>query len=383
MIVLYVIILALVIFAVHWLLLIVHEAGHVVAGRLLGYGVLHVRLGGGSRSRTFFLRHCAITVGPWPSRGEVWGIPLRRSVSRMRAIAFSLAGPIAEASLAAIALLCVIAFAHTYTALGGLVRTLGGIVVVVSAFSFALNLMPFRFVQDGRYLRSDGLSALRKLLGKDAASRPELWALTLLWGDYLCQAGESRGVRFLRRAARNSTVRQHPALLAAIATTLQHFGNAGEAVELCRDVLARPLPHGTEARLRAADALAATVLRGDRPDLLAEALQVITSAVEEFPEAITLRATLGALLYESGETERAEAILTEVAKSRSAHERGIASAYLAVAHAARGDLEYARFYRDVALEKAGDHPVVQRILPTIVTPEDADLDLVDAGCTME
>jgi hypothetical protein len=33
----------------------------------LGYGVLQVRLGSGSRTRTFFLRDCAITVGPRPT----------------------------------------------------------------------------------------------------------------------------------------------------------------------------------------------------------------------------------------------------------------------------------------------------------------------------
>jgi len=60
----------IVIYSGFWLLLVIHEAGHPIAGCLLGYGVIRVRLGEGNVRLTFVFGHCSLSIAVWPSRGD-------------------------------------------------------------------------------------------------------------------------------------------------------------------------------------------------------------------------------------------------------------------------------------------------------------------------
>ncbi|HEY1174156.1 MAG TPA: hypothetical protein VGH19_22515 [Verrucomicrobiae bacterium] len=66
-------------------------------------------------------------------------------------------------------------------------------------------------------------------------------------------------------------------------------------------------------------------------EYLTEAKEWIQTAIRLAPDAITLRGTYGALLYESGELVAAETVLHEVFQnSKAAHDRGISAFYLAL-----------------------------------------------------
>lgn len=106
------------------------------------------------------------------------------------------------------------------------------------------------------------------------------------------------------------------------------------------------------------DRLATLPLANDMPEYLPYALGIAEKAHLMMPDSLTLRATLGALQIESGNTEQGMALLQEPSKAK--HDRAarsIAACYLAYSHQLLGDSKLAREWLATAFQTR-DHDTV-------------------------
>src|SRR5947207_11674351 len=86
-----------------WLVLLVHEAGHVLAARLLGHAVVGLRLGSGHPKRRFEWKLFDLEITPWPSGGLTLQVPPGPTRLRLHDALITLAGPLASLGLLALA----------------------------------------------------------------------------------------------------------------------------------------------------------------------------------------------------------------------------------------------------------------------------------------
>lgn len=116
-------------------------------------------------------------------------------------------------------------------------------------------------------------------------------------------------------------------------------------------------------RWEAADTFASAVLYGADREAMPRAIEVLETIIAEFPSIITLKGTLGGLLFELGRIDEAEKTLREViAESTAAIDQGISSAYLARIAEQRGSTEEAQKFAEAATKHSGEMAVVKRIL---------------------
>lgn len=136
------------------------------------------------------------------------------------------------------------------------------------------------------------------------------------------------------------------------------------ACRIAERVLAAPeIANDDPMRWEAADTFASAVLYGEDREAMPRAIELLEKIIAEFPSIITLKGTLGGLLFELGRIDEAEKTLREViAESTAAIDQGISSAYLARIAEQRGSTEEARKFAEAATKHAGEMAVVKRIL---------------------
>jgi hypothetical protein len=351
-----------------WIDLLAHEAAHAIVARLLGHGVFEVRLGRGGPARVLRFGLLSIRLTPWPTNGRVMHLPAKRRVPRRQDFLISAAGPVASANLAVLGSLGLVAAMDMTGSIGGLVRFFLLVLACSSLFTVTFSLLPHAS-EESESAKSDGSRMLAALSRTRHDAIPALVFAELKRGARLFGCGETRrGSRLIARALRDDSLRQHVKRKMAVAWALAAAGCVDDARSICREILSDPgEARGSATRRDAADGLACLALYWNRRDLLEEGLAVITSAIEEFPDEITLRGTLGSILFELGDLERAEPLLSEVADCSEADiDRAITSVYLAVIHAARGEVEEANGYLETARFKGRKNPVVGRILDRLL-----------------
>ncbi|MBU0550313.1 site-2 protease family protein [Myxococcota bacterium] len=208
-------------------LVALHELGHALAARLLGWGVREVVIGAGPRWRAFEVAGVPVEIKRVPLSGYVRLRPpgqLTRDPSRISHALIYLAGPLSEAMV--ILLLALLLGERLWTPSGHVGIICAQAVSAAAAFGVITNLLPLRMA-DGAL--SDGLGALT--------------ALSFTEGDY----AEWRMSQELEGAAR---------LLAQ--------GAAREALVIF-EVLSERAPSALAAHLGEADALVAL---GRRPEAI-------------------------------------------------------------------------------------------------------------------
>lgn len=351
-----------------WLDLVLHEAGHALVARLFGHAVLDIYLGAGRPAHTFNFGLCDVHIAPWPLVGMVGWVPRRHRVPPTQAFLVTAAGPLASATLVGLTVLYTTVIASGDAPLWAPVRTFVWAVMLTSLGSGLGNLLPMERSTWDKDCPSDGSRLVQIIRHGVPDHVSALCVVGLKRGLRLCDAGEHRrGVRLILRSMRDVTLRQNSLLTAKLATILSHHDLVDEARGIYREILGNPvLPRGCAARRYAADGFASLVLYNDRQDLLEEAKATITSAVEESPDAITLRVTLGGVLCELGDVEAAEAMLADaLARSTQPLDQAIASAYLAVISSQRGKSGAATRHLKKAQASAGEHRLVRRLVAEV------------------
>lgn len=347
-----VVVLILVLAVALWISILIHELGHVLLAWLCRFAIFEFRVGKGRPAVTRQIGRCQLHLGPWATCGLVRYFPAQMRFYRLRALAAVSGGPLANAATFAVGF-WIMSRLDIPAASGAQVFkfTLGAL-TYLSALITIEALLPYRPTVFGRKYDSDGLQILKLTFGRYDRTLPA-HAFCLFHGGRLFDAGDKkRAARWLRRALRQSSLRNEHATVLGCSSLISEAGYTDEARELLRGIL-EATRHDPLSPLRrdAADNLGSLAIYHHRPDFLPEALQVLREVVADFPSVITLRGTLGGVLYESGEIEEAEAMLEEVLATTTAGiDRSISAAYLACIWRDRGDDAKAQSFIERALQ---------------------------------
>ncbi len=381
-------------FVMFHLRLLLHESGHLFAGALFGMQPVGLQIGQGTllwqrTTRGGFHWNWRL----WPTGGWANNVDRNARPAGWRFFGMMAAGPLADASFAALILLASRQLIGAGLMPAWLIAgaTPPSLLDVFRWFLFTpmvLGLLPYRFVRNGALLHSDGWwlarafflpaeKLLRTVFTMEAAYIVRLWtagrqelaraemddflarypdqaaSVALLECNlYRRDKNPARADECFRRAleagdtlevsVRASTFTEHAALLA-------RTGDPDAARVYCESLLARTTEAAERVKLLDAFACLPLLHRGTRA-LLPDAERWCTEAMTLAPEEVTLRGTWGALLVESGREEEAMPILEEVlATTRSDNDRGIASFYLALAAGRLGRRREMRAFRAKAL----------------------------------
>jgi hypothetical protein len=349
-----------VIYTLCWVVLIVHELGHVLAAILTRQHIFDVHLGLFKPRWRIRLGNVALWLGLVPVRGFTEAYPVKSTNLRWRLFTLAAAGPLASG------LLCFASWSlderlgASYRSDNWFYSTLQPLTLLAGCVTVASLVANGKSVTDGQRLRAT-------LFGGNLDARPYLHAFQYRHGLNLIGAGETvRGCRWLHRGMRSADFVRSPELRLVFA---QFFVIAGSYLEdakrLMREELDDPAGYaGNHAQwLQLADACASAVLFANRTELLAVAKQLTEIAVRRFPHVITLKGTLGSLCFELDDREQAESLLREVyTTSTAALDRGITAAYLAVFALRKQRQNEACEFVIAARENAEGHPLVVRVL---------------------
>lgn len=348
--------------------LLIHEGGHVIAGLMVKFRILEIRLGTGPLLFSTNLGHCRLYLHALPVTGWVKASPQEFAWYRIRNMILTAGGPVASAAI----LLLVVSFppwiSRVDSNLNRLSELFGVMVVCASGYVFLTSLIPRSYKLYGQVVQSDGLQLLRVpfLSEEEMADADGFFAISKICqfikeNDYMCAE------QWFRRIWRSQPLGNDFQWSEAMAQVLAETGHTEEARLVYHRILdsdqASLVP---SIRRDALDALACLSVYYDRPDLLLESKTLITQALGEFPDSITIKGTMGSILFELGEVEAAVPLLSEVLDASSSPlDCAISGAYLALAAAKKGDrCESKRLVAEISPDMHS-HRLVKRLLKAV------------------
>lgn len=275
------------------LLIVPHEAAHVLVARALGLRVYRVRIGTGrlvwrSRIADVDVRLHAV---PW-SGGLTLYAPIDRSGLRLRRALVALAGPALHGVLLGLAM--VVAIGVSYSEMGHL--ALGLDFAAANGVLLVLNLAPWRAPALEGIYESDGLVLLKAPFLKGTELANYLVSQFVTEATLLSEDGRYDEACQRTRAGLDA----HPdsvALRVSLGMTLALDSRCEEAREAFRDALAQPnVPPEMQAILRNNVAWANLMLDTD----LDEADVLSAQAMEQLGWSRPLQGTRGAVLVARG-----------------------------------------------------------------------------------
>lgn len=345
--------------AISYLLIAFHEAGHAIAARLLGIEIDTVTIGHWRKLLAFSLARVKIVVRAAPASGYVAIKPDFKRHPFWRNAIFLLAGVVAEgAVVGAVALTSCPA---TLLSFGDLLWAFARIdVVCIGGFQIFSNLLGRRGWVGGAIASTDVLQ-LRQLWKHREATPEQIQLLADLQECSVASKARDWPRAISRAQAIISRDPDNLDLLFYLGQMHLEAGDTAQAESIWRDLLKRPsLQPSSQARIL--DSLCCLALYDSRMDLLAEAEGWSAQALGISPHSITLKGTRGGVLIELGRIEEGIALLEEVMKrSECPLDHAISSAYLAKAHAQKGNREQSVRWLRKATELNPSHVVVERI----------------------
>ncbi|MEZ4327433.1 MAG: site-2 protease family protein [Polyangiales bacterium] len=337
--------------------LVIHECGHALAAKLVGWRVTQMVLGLGPELFRFRVGETRVVVRALLAEGYVVPTPRSGELARAKSAFVYAAGPLAELLVAA-----VIALAWGWDPF--FVQTDDYALIASQSAALALtfggltNLVPHALAG----APNDGLGILRAgslteahfaYLAAAAATRSVDEALHA--GDFERAQGEAEAA--IAALPENA----HAALLQVrVLSARGETDAATEALEALRETAPRDAL--MEAELLHVAALIA--LDSQDTDLLGHALHAVQAAIRVSGPAARFEATRGALLYEQGRMDEAFDALQRAYKStRDAILEDHCVAYLTMVTQALGRTEdYTRFARE--LTRRGTHAHLLRKVAT-------------------
>jgi tetratricopeptide (TPR) repeat protein len=331
----------------HYAGLILHELGHLVCARAMGWQPVRLAIGIGHRLGGWQVGDLKVTFGSQFTSGYVQVFPRARAGYRGRRLLLSAAGPFASA-LFIIGLGVLAQNPPRWHAVPGLETGLIW-VFLAECFFLATNLWPRTVRIDNRWVPNDGLSMWRTLFARSKALDHEFAAHMLAQVAQVAPADPVKALALIARTGGMLPVSNLEREVMKIAWLFPYHAGAARA-EWSR--LEQTERIGETGQADILDSLACIPLFYGLAGLIPEALAAIDRALALDPERITLRGTKGSLLIESDEVDAGERMLHEVqVGSRSENDQAICAWYLALAQNKKGNGEEAARQLRAAKEK--------------------------------
>ena len=351
--------------------LVLHELGHVVGACITHSRIFDIVLGSKPRIERW-IGGTRLRISWFPIEGYVVSLPRSLKFYRLRRLISVGLGPV---------------FSLAY--FGGLVwlssavessrwQSFSSIVTLLLVFELgglSRVLWPTRVVVAGVETGTDALQlwwTLTKPLPKQQEHERQFAyaeAVSLKERGKSGEVQEAVAKILQTRFAEMPVVERHQ--WASIFLGLEQWLAAQEAAETI--LLDPQCRRDDPCRAEAADTFACAALYGNVRDAMPKALGILKDAAADFPEMITLKGSLGGVLFEMRQFDEAEAVLNEVIQKSSANiDHGISTAFLARIAARRGESEEAKRLAHIAWGKAGEMTVVKRVLAEL----DANGDLI-------
>jgi len=318
-----------------YMLVLVHEVGHALAGWVTCFGVAAIRVGRGPALVSARVRGVDIALHLFPSGGytthrQGWSRPWYR----LRRLVTVAGGVLANAAVIAVAV----------TMLSGRWELA---LVITNATTILRNLRPHRFRSVvGSVIPSDGAQLLALL-------RSPSWKL-----EYQTSSAVARIARLLNagRSAEalevlesDTTTIDHPVIAASLrAAALAEQGRAAEAIEIWRHALAGPRFPKT-LRAVALNGLAFAYFALDDPANLPEADAASAEARRLEPDSAAILDTRALVLIAQGKpTEALRLARRACSMERNPFTRARTQTTVAMALAGGGELEEASRFLEAA-----------------------------------
>lgn len=320
-------------------MLVLHELGHAIAARLLGWRVREIVIGFGRDLWQWQSGETRIRVKLAPVEGYVLPAPRSARYIRTKSMLIYAAGPGAELLLLGI-LLQIFGWDFIFSASGELLQVILQSLAIAILLGAGFNLLPFS--TDGAV--SDGLGIISSPFLSDASIELRLLTFELREMQTMLDEGDaSRAVlsakEYLSRFPGNSAL-QH-----ILVSALSAAGETEEAREYIRDKLSEAsLPEASrEAWLYQQ---ARIELNADTPSWLVLDL-ALQSALARSPRDPGLLATKGAALILRGQTQQGGELLADVwRRNNGSVQDAELLAYLTIAAYKIGNLDVATEFGD-------------------------------------
>lgn len=355
---------------VSYALIAIHELGHFLAARLVGFEVTEVSIGHWQRLFTFRLGGVPVAVRAAPDSGYVVVKPSAALLQPAKALPYILGGLVAETGCLFLAL-PVLSFPSRVDSFPQLMGAFCSATLLwLGGWHLLLNLLPRLAQVGGAVYPTDGAQLLNLWRQRDKQAAIQARVARGARIDELIAAKRlPEAIEALEVLSREEPEMPHWMQIRAQLHIQNGDSRRGEA--LLRELLKRPL--GPEKFAEVLDSLATLALDPDRKDLLPEAEAWINEALRYAPRAITLQGTRGSILVELGHLEEGAAVLQDVLrKSECPTDQAICSIYLAKVHHMRGETKQMRIWLEKAKAVTIDIPLVKRIQAEIETEKEPE-----------
>ena len=323
---------------------VVHEAGHLICARLVGWKPVALRLGSGEMKTLFTLGDVDFQIGKRIFAGSALAYADSPKRYRLSLLIFVMGGPMASAVLAGLLL-----YAALLSHLGELPESWYTAIFLLFCFQCLVVLRSLWPTSTGASM-NDGALMWRTLrmkpddVSKEYLSHPFHLSLWLFRRGRQEDARQEMGKIF--SPTYNDTFTR--AYWAYWLHLLSESGLAAEA----RQEVARGIDGAAdlESRLTLLDSLASLPLWQWKPALVADALSYIDQAIAEAPDQITLQATKGGLLILGDQIDTGLSLIKTVQeKSTTPSDLELAAYFEALAHFRLGQAEKAAELLDAAI----------------------------------
>ncbi len=347
-----------------WVSIIIHEMGHVIGAWIARFKIFRVKFG--TQPRVIkWIRGTQLCISWFPNGAYVIAMPLTVHWHRTRTIFFIALAPMF--TLGYLTMLvwlwsCINSFnSEELQPVNNAILLL----VILELGGLTGILLPRKIQIEGNETGTDALQIWRMITKPPPDPIVHAIGFGFNQGLYSALEGKNRKAgRWARKLARYPVREETLALQHLLSLTLLGMEQWEDAKRISGDILSHHKV-GSDAPMRweAGDIFASAVLYGKDRETMPRAIQLMESIINDFPEVITLKGTLGGLLFEIGKFDQAETILKDViAKSTAANDQVISSAYLSRIAQNRGAHDEARQYADTAIKLSGSQPVLKRIL---------------------
>jgi hypothetical protein len=351
-------------FVASWVLLLVHELGHLVAGRLVGFRFFEVKLGAGRRMGARRSRFVVTEWSFWPVLGLVRSFMPRREIHRLRAAIFYLGGPLASLLMVAAAFW----WRRTVEPVGPdqWFSSASQLALFLALGFFAISLWPATQIVHLGVVISDGALLCDLFRPSRGETALHIAYAKILHAHALRAHGlEDRAIALCDEVFADPAFEDSWPMRRSLVVLASTIGFAEQTSSVIRKALLSPIDEPKEFAIFA-DSFASGVLFRYQPPCFEEALLLVRRASELCPELLTLKGTMGGLLFEMGERGDARPLLQACYDGNgSPADRGISAAYLAHYALAEKNTDAVTNYVRDANGHPRCQPLVERILANL------------------
>lgn len=328
-------------------LIVLHELGHALVGRLLGYRIFEISVGTGPPLVATVVGRTRVSLSMIPAGGHTLLAPRSDRLVQAREVFVSIAGPAVN----------VVVLAVVFGS--DMPEPWRSAVIWLSAALAIENLWPRRVTGPLGVVFSDGLRAAHALDADDAAVR-SLLASRYLGESYVSHAKHDHADAIVWDQRGLADFPGNPSFEGDIATSQIMLGEYGPARERLLGLVDRPdLEDAQRALYR--NNLAWADLMLDDPELVPEALSLSKAALDVLPTIPAVKGTRGFALIMGGGIDEGIVLCGEAQRgNRGRDERASNACCLAIGAARQGRIGVAERHLRNAIRLAPENALIDR-----------------------